>query len=57
MNECGELNMDYFIFGLGVVMFLIGVISTPIQLSLNMLPTGIFSLLVGILVLLDERVW
>ena len=49
--------MDHFAFGLGVVMFLIGVISTSIQLSLNMLPTGIFSLLVGILVLLDERVW
>ncbi len=57
MKECGELNMDYFAFGLGLVMFLLGVILTSFQLFVNTVPTGIFSLLVGILVLLDERVW
>lgn len=49
--------MDHFAFGLGVVMFLIGVILTSFQLFVNTIPTGIVSLLVGILVLLDERVW
>lgn len=49
--------MDHFAFVLGVVMFLIGVILTSLQLFVNTIPTGIFSLLVGMLVLLDERVW